>query len=301
MNKIEAQQRILRNLAVIRYQVEALNKNGQNLSIYAETAIRDSLNAVTGLSWTNINAGNNNFPAVDLISQDGVRAVQATFHTTKAKLDKTIDVVQEELAKGNNRLSALRDVEVVGLTCVSNRKVTSWTSIQGPKQAVRVRGIDLETLLGIANLGDGELDALDQALQGFTTTSPFHLSSDHDEMRTIIAFLDRPAIRDRRAAEFDWQDMQDAMRSIRRLIGQGANDTGQQITRPYPTFQPPFAALLKAIYSESAAISVLLKNELRVPGSMRESEWFLLEGHRVRMQEHVTELAVNARLPAPQW
>lgn len=48
MNKVEAQQRILRNLAVVRYQVEALSMNGQNISIYSETAIQDSLNAVRG-------------------------------------------------------------------------------------------------------------------------------------------------------------------------------------------------------------------------------------------------------------
>ena len=301
MNKVEAQQRILRNLAVIHYQVEALSRNGQNISIYAETAIQDSLNAVTGLSWTNINASSNNFPAIDLISQDGIRGVQATLRTTKAKLDKTIDALVKELAKPTSQLTALRQVEVVGLTCVNNPTVTAWAIIKGLKHPVAVRGIDLETLLGLSNLSDVELADLDEALQALATTSPFHLRSDQEEMRTIIAFLDRPAIRDRRTMEFDWHAMQDAMLSVRRLIAQGTNDTGQQITRPYPTFQPRLATLLKAIYTESAAISALLRNELHSPGSMRESEWMLLEGHRRRIQEKVTELATEANIPAPQW
>lgn len=188
------------------------------------------------MAWTNLNASNNNFLAIDLVTQDGTRGVQATFRTTKAKVVKTIDALVKELARPTNRLTALLRVEVVGLTCVNNPTVTSWQTIKGYKHSVRVRGIDLETLLGLPNLGDVELANLDQALQGLATTSPFHLRSDQEEMRTILAYLDRPAIRDRRPVEMDRHAMQDAMLSARRLIAQGANDAGQQITRPFPTF-----------------------------------------------------------------
>jgi hypothetical protein len=301
MNKVEAQQRILRNLAVIRYQVELLNRHGQSISIYSESAIADSLTAMTGEAWTNLNASNNNYPAIDLLSPDGARGVQATAHTTKAKLDKTVEALVKELNRTPNRLPALRQVEVVGLTCVGSRAVTSWQSMRGTKQAVRVRGVSLEKLLDLPNQGDAELLELDRALQGLASTSPFHLRSDQEELKTVIAYLDRPAIRDRRDVEMDWRAMEDAMLSIRRLLGQGASDAGHQITRPYPTFQPVIAAMLKVIYTETSAISALLRDELLLPGSMRDSDWSLLEGHRLRIQEKVTELAVEARLTPPSW
>jgi hypothetical protein len=301
MNKVEAQQRIVRNLAVIRYQVELLARHGQNISIYTETAIADSLTAVTGQAWANINATHNNYPALDLLSSDGVFGVQATAHTTKAKLDKTIHALVKELGRAPSRLSDLQQVEVVGLTCVASRAVTSWQTVEGGTRAVKVRGVALEKLLNLPNRSEIELTSLDRTLQDLASTSPFHLRSDQDELRTILAYLDRPAIRDHRKIEMDWQAMQDAMVSIRRLLGQGANDLGQQITRPYATFQPVAAGLLREIYMESSEISVLLRDELHSPGSMRGSDWSLLEGHRLRIQEKVTELAAEAQLTPPLW
>ncbi|MEV6268983.1 SMEK domain-containing protein [Kribbella sp. NPDC051936] len=301
MNKVEAQQRVIRNLAVIRYQIEALGKNGQNISIYTETAVLDSLNAATRLNWRNVNASANNFPGVDLITPDGVRGVQATARATKAKLDKTIKAITGEFARPNNRLANLTQVEVVGLSCVRNSIVTTWRTIPGPTGVLKVRGIDLLTLLKVTTLHDDELSDLDRALQGLAMTSPFQLRSDKDELRKIIAYLDRPAIRDKRQMEMDWRAMEDAMISIRRLLAQGANDGGYTITRPYQTFQPETAASLKEIYVASAAISSLLKNELHSPGSMADSEWHMLEGHRLRIQETVTRLADTAEVAPPIW
>ncbi len=258
MNKVEAQQRILRNLAVIRYQVELLNRHGQNISAYSETAIRDSLTAVTGQPWSNLNAASNNYPALDLVSSDGLRGVQATAHTTKAKLDKTISALVKELNQLPSPLPKLRHAEVVGLTCVTSQAVTAWQDINIGGQLVKVRGVALERILDLSNRSDVELAKLDRTLQGLASTSPFHIRSDREELLTIIAYLDRPAIRDSRHLESDWHDMQDAMRSIRRLLGQGADDSGHQITRPYSTFQPVVAALLKQIYADTSAISALL-------------------------------------------
>jgi post-segregation antitoxin (ccd killing protein) len=301
VNKVETQGRIARNLAVLRYQVENLNANGQNISAYCETAICDALNAVTGHGWTNANAAAYNFPAIDLVASDGNRGVQATLHTTKTKLDKTIRTLKGALFATPSRLDDLREIEVVGLTCVNNTVVTSWQNVAGPKHSVKIRGIALGRLLRLQNLDGSQLSALDDALQGLTMTTPFHLSPDEAEAATIIAYLDRPAIRDARHLEGSWQHMQDAMRSIRRLLTQGANDLGQQVTRPHQTFQPGLARLLKEIYTETEAISALLRSELRVTGSLTSSEAILIDGHRLRIQEKVTELARRTRNAPPTW
>lgn len=301
MNKVEAWGRIARNLAVLQYQVENLNTHGHNISAYCEAAICDALNAVTGLRWTNANDAANNFPAIDLITSDRIRGVQATLHTNKAKLDKTIGTLRDELWATRSRLASVREVEVIGLTCVKSTAVTSWQDIAGPKASVRIRGIALDRALRLQSPDSFQLDALDHALQGLTMTTPFHLSPDEVEAATIIAYLDRPAIRDTRHHEASWVEMQDAMRSIRRLLTQGANDLGQQITRPHQTFQPRLGSLLKEIYTESEAISALLRNELRMVGSLTPGEAILLDGHRLRIQEKVTELAMQTGNPPPAW
>lgn len=95
--------------------------------------------------------------------------------------------------------------------------------------------------------------------------------------------------------------MQEAMLSIRRLLTQGVNDVGVPTTRPYATFQPEAALLLRRIYVETCAITALLKDELQTPGSLRFSDWSMLEGHRRRIQEYVTDLAIRASLTPPSW
>jgi hypothetical protein len=301
MNKVETWGRIARNLAVLRYQVENLNLQGHNISAYCETAIGDALNAVTGFGWTNVNDTAYNFPAIDLITSDHTRGVQATFHADKAKLDKTIKTLNSELWATPSRLASLREVEVIGLTCVKTAVVGAWQDVAGPNGPVRIRGIALDKSLRLQKPDQFQLDALDEALQGLTMTTPFHLSPDEAEAATIVAYLDRPAIRDTRHFEASWQEMQDAMRSIRRLLTQGANDLGHQITRPHQTFQPRLRSLLKEIYGETEAISALLRNELRVAGSLTPSEALLLDGHRVRIQEKVTALAVATGNRPPVW
>jgi hypothetical protein len=303
MNKVETQARILRYLAVIQYQVELLGRHGQNISNYTETAVADAMKAITGLAWTNLNATSNNFPGIDLISPDGTYGVQATAHLKKDKFDKTVDAVTNELIQIGNRISALKRVEVVGLTCVANTKVTSWKTISTPEQTIMIRGISLEKRLELQNQNEAALADLDRAFQGLASTnSPYHLRSDKQELQTaIIPYLVRPAIRDRRLVEQDWYAMQEAMLSIRRLLTQGINDAGMQITRPYATFQPAAAGWLRQIYDDTSAISTLLKDEQRNPGSLRDSDWSLLDGHRLRIQEHVTDLAIAAGLTPPVW
>lgn len=299
MNRVEAQNRIIRNLAVIQHQVGSLAKNGQNMSAYSEGVIKDSLNAATGLGWTNLNAAQNNAPAIDLISADGTRGVQATLQTTKQKFDKTVASLTKELERPGSALSGLRQVEVVGLTCVSNVKVTTWSTL--PKHSMRVRGIDLLRLLALNALDDEQLADVDDVMQGAATTGPFHVNSDKDEIRTIIAYLDRSAIRHSRHIELDWHAMGDAMRSIGRLLTQGADDTGHQITRPYRTFQPPIRDLLYEIYRATTEISLLLRNELRSPGTLTQSEGVRIDGYRLQVQETVTTLANEVGLPPPIW
>jgi hypothetical protein len=226
--------------------------------------------------------------------------VQATLHTTKQKVDGTIEVLEKGLKLTHgSQFGGIRQIEVVGLRCVKNAKVTAWRDVSGGR--VRMRGIDLLTLLDLPNLSVGQLGELDEVLQSATMITPYHLNSDQDELRKIVSWLDRPALRDHRSVEQSWVAMEEAMLSIRRLIAQGANAFGHPYTRPYPTFQPAVAKLLKSIYDESAAISKLLKNELTSPGSMTEGEGVLIEGHRLRMQELVVKLAVQAHLPPPVW
>lgn len=301
MNKVEAWGRIARNLAVVRYQVENLNAQGQNVSAYCEVAICDAFNAVTNLGWTNINDVAHNFPAIDLITSDRTRGVQATLHVNKAKLDKTIKALETELWKTGDPLVDLQEVEVVGLACVGSGAVVSWQDVPGPKSTVKIRGVSLDKALRRRNPDQSQLDALDHALQSLTLTTPFHLSSDEIEAATIIAYLDRPAIRVMRHHEASWAEMQDAMRSIRRVISQGANDLGQQITRPLQTFQPEVRSLLKEIYKETEAISQLLRNELCSAGSLTVGEATLIDGHRLRIKEHVTALAAHTGNDQPSW
>jgi hypothetical protein len=303
MNKVETQTRILRYLATIQYQVELLGSHGQNISMYTETAVADAMTAVTGETWINLNAISNNFPGVDLISPDRTYGIQATANLKKHKFDKTVEAITKELEQSNNRLKNLKRVEVIGLACVTNTKVTSWTKISTPKQTVEIRGISLERRLELENRSEAALDYLDRAFQGLASTNGvYQMRSDREELQTvIIPFLERPAIRDRRPVELDWHAMQDAMLSIRRLLGQGVNDIGVLVTRPYATFQPETARLLKQIYDETSAISALLRDELRIPGSLRESDGVLLDGHRLRIQERVTNLALGAQTPPPVW
>lgn len=194
-------------------------------------------------------------------------------------------------------------VEVIGLTCVKNKDVTSWKTLTVASHSIEMRGISLERRLGIENLDEWSLDHLDRAFQGLASThGPYQLRSDREELEfVIIPFLDRPAIRDRRPVELDWNAMQDAMLSIRRLLTQGINDGGYLVTRQYSTFQPEAAHLLKQIYHETRAISRLLRDELHVPGTLRESDGVFVDGHRLCIQECVTKLAIGANLPPPVW
>jgi hypothetical protein len=250
-----------------------------------------------------LNATSNNFPGIDLISLDGAYGVQATADLKKQKFDKTIEALTKELNQPKNRLKTLKKVEVIGLARLNNTKVTSWTRVTSPNQTIEIRGISLEKRLELENQSEAALDQLDRAFHGLASThSPYHLRSDREELeKAILPFLDRKAIHDRRAAEEDWHAMQDAMLSIRRLLTQGVNDVGVPTTRPYATFEPEAARLLKHIYDATSAISALLKDELRHPGALRDSDWSLLEGHRLRIQEHVTELAIGANLTPPSW
>lgn len=301
MNKIEAQQRILRNLAVIQFQVKLLNSQGQNISAYSEAVVRDVLIAITGQPWVNLNGLSNNYPALDLLSPDGISGVQATAHTTKAKIDRTVSALKKQLILDPKSLAELSEVQVVGLSCVDSKAVTAWQDVVTVVQTVRVRGVAVQHILDLANRTDRQLAGLDRALQGLASTTPFSISSDRDELKTVISYLDRPAIRHSRHLESNWHDMQEAMRSIRRLLTQGADDSAHTITRPYRTFQPAAAELLKQIYDETVAISTLLRPGLQSPSSMRESDLVLLDGHRRRIQEKVTDLAVGAQLTPPSW
>lgn len=299
MNRADAQARIIRNLAVIAHEASLLAANGQNRSTYAEQLIRDSLNAAHGRGWVDLNATQFNTPAIDLLSADGSHGIQATLGATKQKFDKTSTALKKVLMASAGKLSGLTHVEVVGLTCVRNPKITAWSTLPG--HHVQVRAIDLLRRLDLTNLGNDQLADVDDVMQNAATNGPFHVNSDGHEMQTIIAYLDRPAIRHARPMELQWRDMEDAMKSIRRLLAQGADDSGRQITRPYRTFQPHLRTLLYEIYSATSQISALLANELRVRGTMTESEGTRIDGYRLRIQEAVTELAAATGLKPPEW
>lgn len=63
MNKVETQTRILRHLSIIEYQVTMLGRHGQNISMYAETAVAEAMTAVTGATWKNLKRPTTMLPA----------------------------------------------------------------------------------------------------------------------------------------------------------------------------------------------------------------------------------------------
>lgn len=299
MNPVETRTRIHRNLAVCRYQAEALNRNGQGISDYSETAVEAALNAVHDWQLRNLNSTANNTPAVDLLSADDTIGVQATFHVTKAKYDKTIRALKEELKKPKNSVSKITHLHVVGLTSVKNKAINEWSQIDNT--GIQVRAYSLSRHLDLSNLQEDALTALDLEFQKLASTRGLLLRSDEAELAVIARHLDRKAIGDTHDIELDWQAMHTAMQDIRRLLNQGSDNASQVITRPYDTFQPKYSVGLKSICDTTVLISRILGPGLSSQSVLTYADGVLVDGYRRKIMEIIRELCSIAQIQMPSW
>lgn len=300
MNRIDTQTRVTRNLAIIRYQLEELSRQGLYAHRFTEELVQHTLNSTPSHAVWNLNTKSNNFPGIDLLSSDETVGYQVTRHVTKAKYDKTSSALSSELGKRDSRVSALRDVYVVGITSVNNPSIHRWALVD-PGYPVRIRAVELSSLLNLSTASSEALLALDDVIQGFVNDWGRPQRSDADEIPLIVGWLDRPAVRDSRALELSWADMNSAMQGIRRLLAQGVDDLGHPVSRPMSTFREPFNQNMKVIYDASHQISRLLAPHLQGNGALTSEDVDLIDGLRVVIQRAATSLCVAAGTPPPQW
>ena len=116
MSMMGAQARIIKNLAIIRYQLEDLGRQGLYLPRFTEELVQRTVNTVSNRDVVNLNTVSNNFPGIDLRSADETVGYQVTRHATKQKYDHTKSSLTTEFSKANSRVADLRDVFLVGLT-----------------------------------------------------------------------------------------------------------------------------------------------------------------------------------------
>ncbi|MDF2507414.1 MAG: hypothetical protein K0Q52_1273 [Microbacterium sp.] len=300
MNRVEAQARITRNLATIRYQLEDLSRRGLYMSRFTEDLVQRTVAAATGRRVVDLNAAANNFPGIDLRTDDERIGYQATLRATKQKFDLTKAALSKEAASPTSRVGQLRDVYVVGVSCVDNPEIRRWSALH-PQGVIRIRAIELYSLLEVSHLDDDALSDVDDIVQGFANDWGRPLRPDAEEIATIVGWLDRPAIRDNRHYESNWQDLQRAMEDIRRLLARGVDDMGDRIVRPKVTFHQPFSAPLSAIYDASHDISRALTSFLQRNGPLTREDMDLIDDRRRRIQNKVTILCEAAGIDAPSW
>lgn len=300
MSRIDVQVRITRNFAIIRYQLEELARQGLYMSRFTEELTQQTLNAVLTQEVGNLNTFSNNFPGIDLRSADEMVGYQVTRHATKAKYDTTISSLVGEFDKTDSRVSTLRDVYVVGLTSVKNSIIHRWRPL-APGYPARIRMIELHTLLDLSSVGDETLLLVDDVVQDFVNDWGRPRRSDAKEIATIVGWLDRPAIRDTRALELSWVDMNAAMQGIRRLLGQGVDELGHPVTRPKSTFHEPFDQHLQKIYSASHKISQILAPHVQGQSPLSHGDVCRIDRLRLEIQKSTTELSIAAEVLPPQW
>lgn len=300
MSRIDALARVTQNLAIIRYQLEDLGRQGLYRPRFTEELVQRTLNTVTNQDVVNLNTELNNFPGIDLRSADETVGYQVTRHATKQKYDLTKRSLITELSKADSRLDGLRDVLVVGLTCVDNKEIRRWSPVD-PSHTPRIRTIGLFALIDLSRVGDEELMRVDDVVQGFVHNWGRPLHSDAAEIRTIVGWLDRPAVRDNRSVEADWTEMNEAMKGIRRLLAQGVDDLGHPVTRPRSTFKAPFDEHLTTIYQASHRISRILAPSIRTSRTPESADVDLIDDQRRLIQVAVTTLCGFAEIDPPIW
>ncbi|MCZ4069008.1 SMEK domain-containing protein [Microbacterium sp. H37-C3] len=300
MNRVDAQARITRNLATIRYQLEDLARRGLYMPRFTEELVQRAVGAATGRKVLDLNSGTNNFPGIDLRTDDETVGYQATVRATKQKFDLTRSALAKEATSSTSRVKRLADVYVVGISCVDNAQIRRWNPVDAQSN-VRMRAIELYSLLDLAHVGDDALYEVDDVVQGFANDWGRPRQSDAREIATIVAWLDRPAIRDARHYESNWQDLRTAMQDIRRLLARGVDDAGDRIARPKSTFQPPYSAPLQQIYNASHQISRILTASLQHGSSLTGNDMGAIDAFRLEIQRNVTLVCDEAGLEAPRW
>lgn len=300
MNRVESETRALRYLAIIQQQLRLASAHDVYQPIYSETVVQDSMNARFKLGLRNLNVDQLNFPAIDLRTKDRKHGIQATRKATAAKYKHTLAAMRTEMEQPGNRLKDLVEVQIVGIECVTNRALQTWHVPEGVAGA-RVRMICLDKVLRLKEAKTKRLGKVENVLHGLSSSVGPQLRGDRDEIVSIAAFVDRPAIRDSRKVEGDWEEMDQAMKDIRRLLSLGTTPAGVTTTRGWQTFQPPVSAMLKTAYDASAQISRLLRDEVRAPGSLTQAQERLIDGHRLTIQEQVTLACRHLSIAPPVW
>jgi len=88
---------ISRTLAIIRYDIEHHQSiNDLSINIHAENYFRDVFNFVYEMNFQNANFDSFNFPSIDLIDKKKKIAYQITTTKSKEKIDKTLEVYNQE-------------------------------------------------------------------------------------------------------------------------------------------------------------------------------------------------------------
>lgn len=301
VSRVETQGRILRNLALVQNQLQFLSAHQLYSAHFIEELVQECLKVTTRREVENLNSISNNFPGIDLRSSDRTVGYQATLHVTKAKFDKTVAALASEVSRPSSRVSELVDVHVVGLTCVKNADIRRWSLVSQTVSSMRIRSIELNSILDLSKIDNDGLDDLDEVIQGFVDHWGHARTSDAEEVKKIVGWLDRPAIRDSRNAEMNWADMHGAMRSVRRLIAQGVDDLGHPFTRPRTTFADPYATQLKRIYVLSSQISQELRACLQAGSLPEQDSVDRIESMRLEIQKIVGEICLAAMIPPPVW
>lgn len=301
MNTVEARSRILRHLAVIRHQVDLQNRNNQQIADYCETAAQDALNAAFGWRLQNLNGTTFNQPAIDLQSANKRIGVQVTNHVTKKKYDDTLDSLL--LARQTNPdLEKIKEVYVVGMTCVDNADITLWKPVSAAPH-IKAIALPLEKALNLSNRTPAQIGRIDKAMQDLAYTTPAFSRTDKDELELhLIPALNRAAITDTHTIEVDWTRLLTAMADIRRLLCQGANPSGHVVTRPLTTFQPDAKNKLTEILRSTNAISGIVKRGITpATGQLSQGDGLLVDGYRKKIREVASDLCTEAGIIVPAW
>lgn len=300
MNRVESEKRALRYLAIIQQRLRLSVAHNLYEPIYSETVVQEATNAVFKSGLRNLNVDEPNFPAIDLRTEDRKRGIQATRKATASKYNYTLASMRAEMERTTNRLSGLKEVQVVGIECVSNRGLQEWHEPHG-LPGIRMRIVSLDHLLRLKEAKLKRLFKVEKVLHRLSVDYGPSLRPDREELKRIVAFIDRPAIHDTRHFEAHWGDMAEAMKDIRRLLSLGADPFGATVTRGWQTFQPPLSGMLKRVYHSTSQISQLLREELRVPGSLTEGQTRLIDGYRLTIQEEITAACRHSKIDPPVW
>ncbi|WP_137244032.1 SMEK domain-containing protein [Plantibacter flavus] len=299
MSRSETLERITKNLVLIHYQTKELASTGLYRSRFTEDLVQQTVEVASGHQLRNLNASVGNFPGIDLRSADEQVGYQATRQVDKAKFTSTTNALNKEFSSPTSRIMNLKEVYVVGLKCVRTT-IRQWTPLTA-HPSTRIRAVELQQLLDLYHLDDDSLDQIDDILARAAASWSMSLRSDASEIADIANWLDRPALKDSRHHEANWDDMYEAMRDIRRLIATGLDSKGRPIARPERTFSGKLRQILREIRDKSHQITLVLSPSFQAGGNPSAREANEIDLLRNQLQHLVTDLCKEAGVDAPRW